>query len=125
MGKSEKKSIVYLDTACMGMVSKAALNEIRTLLSDLENISSPSTQVTLELYSYMPKAREAVANLFRASPEEIALVESTSHGLGLIANSIPLEKENNVLICDLEFMASTICLKARKINLLCQKVTQP
>lgn len=114
MNKYEKDAICYLDSACMGLVSKEVLNEIRAFISGLENISSPATKITAEMYNYYGKAREAVAKLFKASSDEIAIVESTSHALGLIANCLPIEKANNILVCDLEFLASTLCWQARQ-----------
>lgn len=114
MENVEKEVITYLDTASLGKVSKAVLTEIRSFLYGIENISTSAIQATLEINKYLPKAREIVAKLFKVSHEEIAIVESTSHGLGLIANSLPLKKENNILVCDLEFIAATLCWKARQ-----------
>ena len=51
--------------------------------------------------------REA-ARLLDADPSEIALVESTTHGLNVIAASIPFSPEENVVICDLEFLQVAI-----------------
>jgi selenocysteine lyase/cysteine desulfurase len=50
------------------------------------------------------KARPAAARLINAHVDDIALVESTTHGLSLAANAIPLERGDRVLISDLEFM---------------------
>jgi selenocysteine lyase/cysteine desulfurase len=114
MDNDDKKDAVYLDTACLGMVSKRVVKKIRTYLSDIENASLSATQATLKMYGSLMKAREAAAKLLKVSQEEIAVVESTTHGLGLIANSIPLERNNNVLVCDVEFMAAALCWRARQ-----------
>jgi selenocysteine lyase/cysteine desulfurase len=114
MGKNTKDDLCYLDSACMGLISKGVLNEIRAFISGLENISWPATKLTAEMRNNYGKARNAVAKLFKACPDEIAIVESTSHALGLIANCIPIEKINNILICDLEFLASALCWRARQ-----------
>ncbi len=114
MRGSQNGKISYLDNACMGRTCPEVLNKIRDFLRQIENISVPPTEVTVEMYGYMVKAREAVARLLNAHSDEIAIIESTSHGLGLIANSIPIERNNNVLVCDLEFFASTLCWKARQ-----------
>jgi selenocysteine lyase/cysteine desulfurase len=53
-------------------------------------------------------ARPAVARLINAQEDEIALVESTSHGLALAANAIPLASGDRVLISDLEFLEVAI-----------------
>src|SRR3989442_9638067 len=46
----------------------------------------------------------AAARLINAHEDEIALVESTSHGLSLAASAIPLESGDRVLLSDLEFL---------------------
>ena len=114
MKMKKEDSIIYLDAACQGLVPKAVMDDIRNFLLNLENTSSPPLEVVQEMYNCLPKARKALAELLRVSQEEIAIVESTSHGLGLIADSIPLNKENNILVSDLEFMAATICWRARQ-----------
>jgi len=106
----QEKGITYLDTACMGLVAPEVLRDVRAMLSKIENFSyaAPADRF-LELHEYFPKARENVARLFGVSSEEIALVESTTHGLGLIASSLPLRNGDNVLACDLEFFPTTLC----------------
>lgn len=106
--------ISYLDNACMGKVHEKVVEQIEAFLKYLSNISSPPTQVTVEMYNFMTNAREESAKLLGVTPDEIAVVESTSHGLGLIVSSIPIRKEENVLICDLEFFASSLCWKSRQ-----------
>ncbi len=49
-------------------------------------------------------ARPQIAKLINADEDDIALVESTTHGLNLVANAIPLERGDRVMICDLEFL---------------------
>src|SRR5437867_7482696 len=49
-------------------------------------------------------ARPAAARLINAHEDEIALVESTTHGLTLAANSILLGPGDRVLLSDLEFL---------------------
>jgi cysteine desulfurase / selenocysteine lyase len=49
-------------------------------------------------------ARPQLAKLINAAESDIALVESTSHGLNLVANAIPWKAGDRVLITDLEFI---------------------
>lgn len=107
-----EKGITYLDTACMGLVAPAATSEIRAMLTKMEYFSYDNPLIRFEeLHSYFPRAREKAARLIGAAVEEIALVESTTHGLGLIAASLPLQRGNNILACDLEFFPTTLCWK--------------
>ncbi len=107
-----KKGITYLDTACMGLVAPAVIREIRRMLAKLEDFSYDNPLVRFEeLHSFFPGAREKAAHLVGAAVEEIALVESTTHGLGLVAASLPIQRGNNILACDLEFFPTTLCWK--------------
>jgi len=56
-----------------------------------------------ELETIPPRLREAIARLIGADPEEIALVQNTSHGLNIAAQSLPLAPGDNVVFCDMEF----------------------
>ncbi len=46
--------------------------------------------------------------MLNAGEDEIALVESTTHGLTIAAQAIPLVPGDQVLVCDLEFMQVAI-----------------
>lgn len=105
---------VYLDNACTCIYHPEVLSSVdilKNLLSD-PNITAGDANRTLR--SYSETARKAVAGLINCLPDEVALVESTSHALGLLANVIPLSKTDNVLVCDLEYMASVLCWKRRQ-----------
>jgi selenocysteine lyase/cysteine desulfurase len=47
--------------------------------------------------------RTALAQLINGTPEEVAFVQNTSHGLNVIANALPLHSGDNVVYCDMEF----------------------
>ncbi|NDJ35604.1 MAG: aminotransferase class V-fold PLP-dependent enzyme, partial [Chloroflexi bacterium] len=47
--------------------------------------------------------RARLAELVNARPDEIAFVESTSMGINLLANSLPIHAGDNVIVCDVEF----------------------
>ncbi len=54
----------------------------------------------------MVEARALSARLLNASPEEIAFVGSTSDGLNLAAQTLPIAPGENVILCDMEFPAN-------------------
>lgn len=49
------------------------------------------------------RLRKTVARLINATPEEIAMVQNTSHGLNLVAQSLPFRSGDNIIFCDMEF----------------------
>ena len=98
----------------MGLPDPAAMREARLVLDMVEAMDIPSTDLVVELQGRYDKARGAAARLVNAEEHEIALVESTSHGLGLVAAALPLGPGDNVLVCDLEFFPTVLCWKARQ-----------
>ena len=52
------------------------------------------------------EARGLAARLLGAVPEEIAFINSTSDGLNLAANVLPIAPGENVILCDAEFPAN-------------------
>ena len=106
----------YLDNACMGRPDSKVLHEVGSLLAKLSRATQSPTDLTVDLYRYYARARKAVAGLVGANEDDIALVESTSHGLGLMAAALPLHPGDNVLVCDLEFLPTVLCWQARTLN---------
>jgi len=52
------------------------------------------------------ETRALAARLLHAEPDEIAFVGSTSDGLNLAAQALPLQPGDNVILCDMEFPAN-------------------
>lgn len=96
---------VFLDAACVSLAPRPAVEAIEKFL-DLTMVCplDSSTHHHIFMDEMRAAARPAAARLINAYEDEIALVESTTHGLTLATESIPLEKGDRVLICDLEFL---------------------
>jgi cysteine desulfurase / selenocysteine lyase len=65
------------------------------------------------------EALYALGSLVNCAPNEIAFVDTTSMGLNLIANSLPLQAGDNILLCDTEFPSNVypwLNLKGRGIE---------
>jgi len=106
---------VFLDAACVSLAPRPAVEAIEKFL-DLAMVCpmESSTQHHIFMDEMRAAARPAAARLINASPDEIALVESTSHGLSLAAGSIPLQAGDRVLLCDLEFLEVAVPWLQRK-----------
>lgn len=105
---------VYLDNACTSIVQPEVLAVAEEYAELYRNSEKSASDITRECRSYMEKARKAAARLIHCKAAEVALIESTSHGLGIIADAVILNKEDNILIADLEYQASTICWKRKQ-----------
>jgi cysteine desulfurase/selenocysteine lyase len=94
----------FLDAACVSLAPRSATEAVRRFLEMVSDCPAPSSTLHhIELDSLREAARPEAARLIGADPDEIALVESTTHGLTLAAQSIPLQEGDRVLLCDLEF----------------------
>ena len=96
---------IFLDSACVSLAPQRAVEKLRSFLDMAAYCpSGSSTQHHLDMDAMRSQARPQLAELINAEQEEIALVESTTHGLSLVADAIPLERGDRVVICDLEFL---------------------
>jgi len=100
---------VFLDAACISLAPRPAVEAIEKFLN-LAMVCPLESATAHHIFmdEMRAAARPAAARLINAHVDEIALVESTSHGLSLAAQSVPLERGDRVLMSDLEFMEVAI-----------------
>ncbi len=95
----------FLDAACVSLAPRVAIEAVEEFLHMA--LCGPERSATLHHITMDEKraqARREAARLINASEDEIALVESTTHGLSLAAQALPLERGDRVMLCDLEFL---------------------
>ena len=99
----------FLDAACVGLApieSKLAIERLLDQVLMCPDRDASTHHIALD--QARAGAVRAGARLLDAAGDEIALVESTTHGLNVIASAIPFEPDENVVICDLEFLQVAI-----------------
>ncbi len=106
---------VFLDAACLSVVSEPVYDAVKAFLDlcrypDAEDASRQH----IEMDRIRNRAVREAARLLNADPEEIALVESTTHGLNIAANSIPLSRGDRILIADTEYLQVAIPWKMKE-----------
>ncbi|MGW2571676.1 aminotransferase class V-fold PLP-dependent enzyme [Streptomyces sp. NPDC001537] len=95
----------YLDTACIGAAPLRALHAVTDLVQGMQySLAGSGTAIHGRLNERRAAARPLAARLIGAESGDIALVESTTHGLKLAVDSLPLKAGDHVLIPDLEFI---------------------
>jgi selenocysteine lyase/cysteine desulfurase len=95
----------FLDAACASLAPRAAADAIIGLLHDVQTCPERSaTAFHIRLDEARDATRPQAARLIGASPEDIALIENTSHGLSIAAAAIPFEPGDNILVPDLEYL---------------------
>lgn len=104
---------IYLDNACTSQADPRTLACAQRYVDLYLNSEKSASDITRELRSYLVTAREKVSEFIGCSSEEVALVQCTSHAMGIVANAVPMNRGDNVLICDLEYQASVACWMTR------------
>jgi cysteine desulfurase/selenocysteine lyase len=95
----------YLDFACYGPPLPSTVKSVQDLCQRMMVQEGTSgTKLTVEWMEAVNEARSACASLISTEPSQIALVNNTTHGLGIIASSlVDLVPGDNVLVSDQEF----------------------
>jgi len=99
----------YLDAACVSIAPQRAREAVadfadRALLCP----AGSATEHHLAMDELRQQAIPQVAELLSANPTDVALVESTTHGLNIAARGLGLPSEAEILVCDMEFLQSPI-----------------
>ncbi len=101
--------MAFLDTACVGLAPQPTVEAVEAVARMASRCDEPDASAHhVALDRLRDQALVEGAKLLGASLEEVALVESTTHGLSIAAQAIPFRPHDNVVICDLEFLQVAI-----------------
>ncbi len=99
------EQLTFLDSACVSLAPQRTIAKLQAFLEMAAYCpSGSSTQHHIDMDAMRSAARPQLAKLINASEDDIALVESTTHGLSLVANAIPLQRADRIVLSDLEFL---------------------
>jgi len=93
----------YLNNASMGPVPKRTLGLLEKLNAEK---AEPHTIDVEAMFGGLAKTRARVARLINAAVEEIGLTTSTTLGINVAAQALPLNSGDVVLVSDREFPAN-------------------
>src|SRR5262245_35672701 len=99
----------FLDAACVSLMPVQAAEALRRLDEDM--LLCPARDASahhIALDQTAEQPRREVARLLGARPEDIALVESTTHGLEAIAAAVTLSRGDKVLVGATEFLGLAV-----------------
>lgn len=99
------ETMTFLDAACVSFAPQRTVKAVKAfadMTATQEEANSSAHHIAMD--SLRHKAYEEAAKLLNADPEEIALVESTSHGLNIAAQGIELQDGDNIITTNLEFI---------------------
>ena len=99
------EQMVFLDAACVSFAPQRTVRAVKAfadMTATQEEENSSAHHIAMD--SLRGKAYDEAAKLLNADPDEIALVESTSHGLNIAARGIELADGDNIITTNLEFI---------------------
>ena len=99
------ETMTFLDAACVSFAPRRTVDAVKAfaeMTACQEEANSSAHHIAMD--SLRHKAYEEARRLLNADPEEIALVESTSHGLNIAAQGIKLQDGDNIITTNLEFI---------------------
>ncbi|MFQ6199972.1 aminotransferase class V-fold PLP-dependent enzyme [Streptomyces sp. NPDC000405] len=106
---------VYLDSACIGVAPRRTLEAVSEYLHRAQfGMAESGTAQHARLSEPREEARDLAARLIGARPDDIAIVESATHGLSLAAQTLPLGPGDLVAVPDTEFLQMGFSTKARR-----------
>ena len=99
------ETMTFLDAACVSFAPQRTVKAVKAfadMTAVQEEANSSAHHIAMD--SLRHKAYDEATKLLNADPEEIALVESTSHGLNIAAQGIDLQDGDNIITTNLEFI---------------------
>lgn len=114
------KTMTFLDAACVSFAPQRAVNAVKAfadMTARQDEANSSAHHIAMDALRH--KAYDEAIKLFNADPEEIALVESTSHGLNIAAAGIELNEGDSIITTNLEFIQVALpwCLMRKTKNI--------
>ena len=104
----------FLDAACVSLIAQPVYDAVRGFLDlCLQPEAGDASLHHIEMDEARPRTVAEAVRLLNADPASVALVESTSHGLNIVASALPLSAGDRVLIADTEFLQVAIPWQVR------------
>ena len=116
---------VFLDAAAVSLTPVEARRGIEEFLDlAVGGNASDASRLHLAMDNMREEALEEAVTLLNTQPSNIALIESTTHGLNIAANALPLARGDNVLIADTEYLQVAIpwAMKQQSIGIGIKRV---
>jgi cysteine desulfurase / selenocysteine lyase len=105
-----QKPVVYLDTACQSLRPQAVMDAMNTYYNQYSACGGRSMHhLAAEVTHRCDQTRALAAKFFGASrKEEIIFTRNTTEGINLVANSLPWQSGDEILISDKEHNSNLI-----------------
>ena len=99
----------FLDAACVSLMPIQAAEALHQLAAALVACPHPDASTHhIALDASADEPRRQVARLINARPEDVALVESTTHALQVVAACVPLSAGDRLLVGETDFLGLAV-----------------
>ena len=105
---SKHARLCYFDHASLGRPGRKTIERVWKEVARASQFATSGTLETLRQFKAVDDARRRIARFVHADLESVLLVGNTTQALGMIATALPLHRDDNVLIADVEFMGVTV-----------------
>ena len=92
--------IIFLNHGSYGATPKPVFDAYQDWQLRLER--QPVRFLGREFYDLMHEARSALGGYLHADPDDLAYIPNATHGVNIIAHSLPLQPEDEILTTDHE-----------------------
>ncbi|MFN0168810.1 MAG: aminotransferase class V-fold PLP-dependent enzyme [Bryobacteraceae bacterium] len=96
--------VTYLDTAAEGLPAPGA----EQALDDYHRDKATGTPGRRRFFAVERSCRESLARLLGSTPDDVTLVSNATEALAILANSLPLQAGDEIVINDLEFPSNVL-----------------
>ncbi|MBI3259233.1 MAG: aminotransferase class V-fold PLP-dependent enzyme [Ignavibacteriae bacterium] len=104
-----KKTPVYLDSACMSLKPKQVLETMNAYYTDYSACAGRSNhKLGVEATENYEKARKEIAKFISAKPEEIIFTKNTTEGINLVSHAVEFNGKDTVVTSDREHNSNLI-----------------
>lgn len=104
-----KEKVVYLDSACMSLKPKQVIDALNSYYTKYTACAGRSAhKFARKVEEEIDKTRHGVAKLINAKAEQIVFAKNGTEAANLVANSIGLKKNDEVVISDKEHNSNFI-----------------
>ena len=89
---------IYLNNASVSLMPSQSIEAMHDFLIDYNSIGPDSIDSESFITEKLRNVRKIIAKIINCEPNEVILTQSTTDGINIVANGIPLDKNSNLII---------------------------
>lgn len=103
------KNMTYFDSASTSLTPKSVIESMDDYYYNYNaNIGRGAYKIAIKSGQKVEESREKIANLINSSINEVIFTQNTTSAINIIANGFPFEKNDNIIISNVEHHSNSI-----------------